>query len=173
MARCRWSSNRCASPTRRADKVSLASLEEVAWLDARGGKEVLHDVSFRAEPGQMIALVGSSGAGKSTIAQLLPQLYDVDSGSPRRGSVALTELCGERERCDPAALLLIATGATPVQDALDEAEQLCPVIGFLAAVPILAQLCDDHGLFRACGSWMAARRAGRDDCSSRCSRPRR
>ncbi|NED03387.1 ATP-binding cassette domain-containing protein, partial [Streptomyces sp. SID6648] len=52
-----------------ADKVSLASLEEVAALDTRGGEEVLHGLSFRAEPGQTIALVGSSGAGKSTIAQ--------------------------------------------------------------------------------------------------------
>ncbi len=43
-----------------ADKVSLASLEEVAQLDARGGVEVLHDVSFRAEPGQVVALVGTS-----------------------------------------------------------------------------------------------------------------
>lgn len=66
-----------------ADKVSLASLEEVAVLDSRGGQEVLHGVSFRAEPGQMIALVGSSGAGKSTIASLLPRLYDVDSGAVR------------------------------------------------------------------------------------------
>ncbi|MFC4942375.1 ABC transporter ATP-binding protein [Pseudonocardia sp. GCM10023141] len=70
-----------------ADKVSLASLEEVAQLDTRGGEEVLHGVSFRAEPGQMIALVGSSGAGKSTIAQLLPRLYDADSGSVRIGGV--------------------------------------------------------------------------------------
>ncbi|HYH33157.1 MAG TPA: ABC transporter ATP-binding protein [Pseudonocardia sp.] len=75
-----------------ADKVSLASLEEVARLDARGGEQVLHDVSFRAEPGQMIALVGSSGAGKSTIAQLLPRLYDVDSGSVRLGGVDVREL---------------------------------------------------------------------------------
>ena len=66
-----------------ADKVSLASLEEVAVLDTRGGQEVLHGVSFRAEPGQMVALVGSSGAGKSTIASLLPRLYDVDSGAVR------------------------------------------------------------------------------------------
>ena len=63
-----------------ADQVSLASLEEVAVLDNRGGVEVLHDVSFRAEPGQMVALVGSSGAGKSTIASLLARLYDVDTG---------------------------------------------------------------------------------------------
>lgn len=70
-----------------ADKVSLASLEEVAVLDARGGQEVLHGVSFRAEPGEMIALVGSSGAGKSTIASLLPRLYDVDSGAVRVGGI--------------------------------------------------------------------------------------
>jgi ATP-binding cassette subfamily C protein len=75
-----------------ADKVSLASLEEVAQLDVRGGVEVLHDVSLRAEPGQMIALVGSSGAGKSTIAQLLPRLYDVDAGAVRIGGVDVREL---------------------------------------------------------------------------------
>lgn len=63
-----------------ADKVSLASLEEVAELDDRGGDEVLHGISFRAEPGQMVALVGSSGAGKSTIASLVARLYDVDVG---------------------------------------------------------------------------------------------
>src|SRR5690606_34680536 len=66
-----------------ADKVSLASLEEVADLDTRGGVRVLHDISFKAEPGEMVALVGSSGAGKSTIAQLVPRLYDVDSGAVR------------------------------------------------------------------------------------------
>jgi ATP-binding cassette, subfamily B, bacterial len=53
---------------------------------------VLHDVSFRAEPGQMVALVGSSGAGKSTVAQLLPRLYDVDAGVVRLGGVDVREL---------------------------------------------------------------------------------
>jgi len=66
-----------------ADKVSLASLEEVTTLDTRGGVEVLHGLSFRAEPGKMVALVGSSGAGKSTIAQLVPRLYDADLGTVR------------------------------------------------------------------------------------------
>ena len=75
-----------------ADKVSLASLEEVASLDTRGGEEVLHGVSFRAEPGQLIALVGSSGAGKSTIASLVPRLYDVDAGAVRLGGVDVRDL---------------------------------------------------------------------------------
>ena len=75
-----------------ADKVSLASLEEVAMLDTRGGSEVLHGVSFRVEPGQMVALVGSSGSGKSTIAGLLPRLYDVDSGAVRVGGVDVRDL---------------------------------------------------------------------------------
>ncbi|MFI7407664.1 ABC transporter ATP-binding protein [Streptomyces sp. NPDC049627] len=75
-----------------ADKVSLASLEEVATLDTRGGAEVLHGISFRAEPGQTVALVGSSGAGKSTVAQLLPRLYDVDEGAVRVGGVDVRDL---------------------------------------------------------------------------------
>jgi len=81
-----------------AEKVSLASLEEVAQLDTRGGVEVLHEVSFRAEPGQMVALVGTSGAGKSTMAQLLPRLYDVDSGAVRLSGVNVKDLTAESVR---------------------------------------------------------------------------
>ncbi|MCW2135255.1 ABC transporter ATP-binding protein [Arthrobacter sp. VKM Ac-2550] len=75
-----------------ADKVSLASLEEVATLDTRGGEEVLHGINFKVEPGQTLALVGSSGAGKSTIASLLARLYDVDSGSVELSGVDLRDL---------------------------------------------------------------------------------
>lgn len=75
-----------------ADKVSLASLEEVATLDTRGGDEVLHGVSFRVEPGQLVAIVGSSGSGKSTIASLIPRLYDVDSGVVRVGGIDVRDL---------------------------------------------------------------------------------
>ncbi len=81
-----------------AEQVSLASLEEVATLDTRGGVEVLHDISFVAEPGQMVALVGSSGAGKSTIVQLAPRLYDVDSGAVRLSGVDVGELTAESIR---------------------------------------------------------------------------
>ncbi|MFY9775766.1 MAG: arsenic transporter, partial [Trebonia sp.] len=49
----------------------------------------------------------------------------------------------------PAALLVIATGAISAHDAGEQARRLGPVIGFLAAVLVLAQLCDDDGLFRA------------------------
>jgi ABC-type multidrug transport system fused ATPase/permease subunit len=81
-----------------ADKVSLASLEEVATLDTRGGVEVVHNVSFRVEPGQMVALVGTSGAGKSTIAQLVPRLYDVESGAVRLSGVDVRDLSAESIR---------------------------------------------------------------------------
>ncbi|WP_047867491.1 ABC transporter ATP-binding protein [Nocardiopsis sp. RV163] len=75
-----------------ADRVSLASLEDVAVLDTAEQREVLHGVSFRIEPGQTVALVGSSGAGKSTIAQLAPRLYDVDSGAVRLAGVDVRDL---------------------------------------------------------------------------------
>jgi arsenical pump membrane protein len=55
----------------------------------------------------------------------------------------------------PAALVLLATGAISLDQARAAAERLGPVIGFLAAVLVLGQLCDDEGLFRACGGWMA------------------
>ncbi len=68
-----------AYPT--SDEVSLASLEVAAIVDGRTSIEVLHDVSFRVEPGQMLALVGPSGAGKTTLTHLVARLYDPTSGA--------------------------------------------------------------------------------------------
>jgi ABC-type multidrug transport system fused ATPase/permease subunit len=75
-----------------ASRVSLASLEDVATLDTRGGEEVLHGVDLDVPAGSMVALVGSSGAGKSTLASLVPRLYDVDSGAVELGGVDVRDL---------------------------------------------------------------------------------
>ena len=61
----------------------------------------------------------------------------------------------------PAALILIGAGAIGASSAITEARQLGPVIGFLAAILVLAHLCDDDGLFGACGAWMARTGASR------------
>jgi ATP-binding cassette subfamily B protein len=68
-----------------AEEVSLASLESVAVLDQTPSAQVLRGVSFRAEPGQLVALVGPSGAGKTTISQLVTRMYDVQEGAVRIG----------------------------------------------------------------------------------------
>src|SRR3954454_7729248 len=78
-----------------ASEVSLASLEDVAVLDSAPAQEVLHGVSFRAEPGEMVALVGQSGAGKTTISQLVPRIYDVRSGAVRVGGMDVREVTAE------------------------------------------------------------------------------
>ncbi|TDE42065.1 ABC transporter ATP-binding protein [Nonomuraea mesophila] len=66
-----------------AEEVSLASLESVARQDTGPSHPVLEGVSFRAGPGQLIALVGHSGAGKTTMTSLVSRLYDVDEGAVR------------------------------------------------------------------------------------------
>ncbi|WP_244928286.1 ABC transporter ATP-binding protein [Nocardioides sp. W7] len=69
----------------RADDVSLASLEAIARVESRDHTEVLHDVTFVADSGQMVALVGPSGAGKTTVTHLVARLYDADAGVVRVG----------------------------------------------------------------------------------------
>jgi ATP-binding cassette subfamily B protein len=72
-----------------ASEVSLASLESVAKLETTPGTEVLHDISFSAAPGELVALVGPSGAGKTTIASLVSRMYDVTGGAVLVGGVDL------------------------------------------------------------------------------------
>jgi ATP-binding cassette subfamily B protein len=69
----------------RAEDVSLASLETVARVESRDNAQVLDQITFTAQQGQMVALVGPSGAGKTTITHLVARLYDVGSGAVRVG----------------------------------------------------------------------------------------
>jgi len=83
-----------------ASEVSLASLESVAVLDQAPSAQVLNGVTFTAEPGTMTALVGPSGAGKTTITALAARLYDVTGGAVRIGGLDVREaqLSSLRER---------------------------------------------------------------------------
>jgi len=69
----------------RAEDISLASLEVVARKESRDTGQVLSDISFTAAPGEMVALVGPSGAGKTTMTHLVARLYDAGSGAVRVG----------------------------------------------------------------------------------------
>jgi ATP-binding cassette subfamily B protein len=78
-----------------ADEVSLASLEQVASKDRGGGGEVLHGVTLEVRAGQLVALVGPSGAGKTTITGLVARLYDPSAGAVRIGGIDLRQLSQE------------------------------------------------------------------------------
>ena len=65
----------------RADEISLASLESVAKSEVTESGEILRGISFNAEPGTLTAIVGPSGAGKTTLSALIPRLYDVTTGA--------------------------------------------------------------------------------------------
>jgi ATP-binding cassette subfamily B protein len=78
-----------------ASEVSLASLESIALASperAGAGQDVLHDVSFTAPAGKLTALVGPSGAGKTTITHLVSRLYDPREGVVRIGGYDIADL---------------------------------------------------------------------------------
>ena len=76
----------------RAEEISLASLESVAKPELVQSGEILKGISFAAPAGTMTALVGSSGAGKTTITSLLARLYDVSEGAIKINQVDLRDL---------------------------------------------------------------------------------
>jgi ATP-binding cassette, subfamily B, bacterial len=76
----------------RAEDISLASLETVARTESRDSGEVLHEISFSAAPGQMVALVGPSGAGKTTVTHLVARLYDAVTGTVRVGGADVRDV---------------------------------------------------------------------------------
>jgi ATP-binding cassette subfamily B protein len=82
----------------KGSEVSLASLETVAKPEMAHSEQILKNLSFVAEEGEMVALVGPSGAGKTTIISLIPRLYDVTSGSISIGGVDIRELSLEQLR---------------------------------------------------------------------------
>ena len=75
-----------------ADEVSLASLESTSSGDRKAGGPVLHDISLEARPGQLVALVGPSGAGKTTLTSLVTRLYDPTEGRVRVGGTDLRDV---------------------------------------------------------------------------------
>ena len=76
----------------KAEEISLSSLESIAKPETVESGVVLSGLTFTAKPGTMTALVGPSGAGKTTISALVPRLYDVTEGSIEVGGVDIREL---------------------------------------------------------------------------------
>ena len=76
----------------KAEEISLSSLESVAKPETVESGVVLNGLTFTAKPGTMTALVGPSGAGKTTISALVPRLYDVTAGSIEVGGLDIREL---------------------------------------------------------------------------------
>lgn len=94
--RIEFKSVRFAYP--KASEISLASLEAAAKAETTDSGEILKGISFVVEPGTLTALVGSSGAGKTTISALLPRLYDVTEGAIEINGSNIKDVTGESLR---------------------------------------------------------------------------
>jgi ATP-binding cassette, subfamily B, bacterial len=131
-----------------SDEVSLASLETTAIQDGRVSTPVLHDVSFAVDPGQMVALVGPSGAGKTTLTHLVARLYDATSGAVLVGGRDVRQVTEESLRATVgyvtqdahmfhdtirANMLYARPGATDAE--LETALEAAQVWGLVSSLP--------------------------------------
>ncbi|HVF18664.1 MAG TPA: ABC transporter ATP-binding protein [Mycobacteriales bacterium] len=130
------------------DEVSLASLESVAVTDSGRSAQVLHDVSFTAKAGQMVALVGPSGAGKTTISMLPTRMYDVQAGAVRIGGMDVRDGTMESLGAAVGAVTqeahlfhdtiranLLYAKPTAVQDELDAACRDAQILDLITSLP--------------------------------------
>lgn len=143
----------------KARDVSLASLELVAMPDLSSEKMVLREISFVAEPGTLVALVGPSGAGKTTITHLVPRLYDANSGSVSINGVDVREatLDSLHQRIgtvtqephlfhDTIRANLLYAKPDATEDNLKEALRLAQILALVESLPQgLDTLVGDHG----------------------------
>ncbi len=129
-------------------EVSLASLESVAVTDSGRSAQVLHDVSFTAKAGQMVALVGPSGAGKTTISMLPTRMYDAQSGAVRIGGLDVRDVTMESLGAAVGAVTqeahlfhdtiranLLYAKPTATQDELDAACRDAQILDLISSLP--------------------------------------
>lgn len=111
-------------------------------------KTVLHDITFETSPGEVVALIGPSGAGKSSIAQLVPRLYDPDSGTVRVDGIDVRELTLASLRSQVSLVLqetMLLTGTVaeniaygidhPTQEQVERAARLANAHEFITELP--------------------------------------
>lgn len=89
------------------DKPQKGSIEfdNVTFTYADADKPTLKNISFKVKPGQMVGVVGATGSGKTTLAQLIPRLYDPDSGEIKIGGKNLKDI-GEKSLRNTVSMVL-------------------------------------------------------------------
>ena len=82
-----------------AGEKGTVEFDRVSFAYPEADEKVLEDISFRAEKGQTVAVIGSTGSGKSTLINLIPRFYDVTSGAVRVDGVDVREMA-KKDLCD-------------------------------------------------------------------------
>ncbi|MGN0659102.1 MAG: ABC transporter ATP-binding protein [Emergencia sp.] len=118
-----------AEPKKLADHRGVLEFDHVSFRYPGAKEDVLHDISFRAEPGKVTAIIGSTGSGKSTLVNLIPRFYDITAGRITLDGedirdIALSELRGEIGFVPQKGVLFSGTIASNLrfgrEDATDE-----------------------------------------------------